>query len=337
MENDLRLEDDLRRRISRLLGRPVTGIELIDDYSGTTRRTRARLQMADGDALAVFVKRPSRSPVARALVAVPGLSRAEVGFYAELRDQVPVAAPRCHGARGRRWSFTVVLEDLADSGATLRSATDTLGVGEAAALLGALAAMHRQWWAKTGCRPWLAQNPRRELALGALLSPPLCRLGLRRSGAAVPRELHRPVARYARNRRAAHGAMSAGPATRIHNDCHPGNQFVTADGRVGLLDWQLCRAGPWARDVAYLLATSLDPEIRRSAERDLLAEYLGRLGPVAPTPDEAWLAYRRNIVYAFEAMLVTAAVGVMMPGPASLALVERAGVAAADLDSFRAL
>ena len=131
--------------------------------------------------------------------------------------------------------------------------------------------------------------------------------------------------------------MSAGPATLIHNDCHPGNQFVDADGRPGLFDWQLCRAGPWARDVAYLMATSLDPETRRRVESDLLTDYLRQLGPVAPNLNEGWLAYRRNVVYAVEAMLVTAAVGVMMPKTTSLILVNRAATAAADLDSFGAL
>ena len=285
----------------------------------------------------MFVKRPSRSPVARAFVAVPRLSRAEVGFYTELRDQVPVATPQCHAAQHTPWGFIVVLEDLADAGASLRSSTDSISADESAALLAALADMHRRWWGRTESHPWLARNPRRELMLGTLLSPSLCRLGLRRVGQAVPPAQHQRIARYARNRRAAHAVMSAGPATLIHNDCHPGNQFTTSDGHAGLVDWQLCRAGPWARDVAYLLATSLDPETRRSAERELLAGYLHRLGPGGPAPDEAWLAYRRHIAYAVEAMLVTAAVGVMMPKSTSLTLLGRAAAAADDLDSFDAL
>lgn len=295
------------------------------------------MYLAGGKELAVFVKQPSRSLVARAFVAIPRLSRAEVRFYTELRDQVPIATPRCYGADHFRSGFIVILEDLVDAGATLRNSTDTLSTDEAASLLESLADLHRQWWGRTESHPWLALNPRRELMLGALLSPLLCRLGLWRVGSAVPETLHQPIARYARTRRAAQEAMSAGPTTLIHNDCHPGNQFVAADGRPGLIDWQLCRAGPWARDVAYLLATSLDPATRRSSERDLLAGYLRQLGPVAPDFDEAWLAYRRNVVYAVEAMLVTAAVGVMMPKSTSLVLVIRAATAAADLDSFGAL
>ena len=315
----------------------MAGVEVLGDQSGTTRRTRARLLLADGGVLPVFVKRPSRSPVARAFVAVPRLSRAEVGFYSELREQVPVATPRCHAARHSPWGFVVVLEDLVEAGAMLRSSTDALSVDEADALLSALADMHRQWWGRTESHPWLARNPRRELRLGALLSPSLCRLGLWRAGSAVPETLHQPIARYARNRRRAQETMAAGPTTLIHNDCHPGNQFVAADESPGLIDWQLCRAGPWARDVAYLLSTSLEPETRRSAEKDLLDGYLHRLGPDAPAADEAWLAYRRNVVYAVEAMLVTAAVGVMMPKSTSLLLVNRTATAAADLDSFGAL
>ncbi|WP_419919169.1 phosphotransferase [Candidatus Poriferisocius sp.] len=320
--------------MGRLLDRPVRGIEVIDDRSGTTRRTRARLQMTDGDCLPVFVKRPSRRPVARAMVAVPRLSRAEVGFYTELRQHVPVPTPLCHAARHRRWGFIVVLDDLLAAGATPRSATEAITADEAAGLLDALAGMHRRWWDRTDSHPWLSRNPRRELMLGTLLSPSLCRLGLRRAGPAVPPTLHQPISHYSRNRRTAHAVMAAGAATLIHNDCHPGNQFTTADGRPGLVDWQLCRAGPWARDVAYLLATSLTPETRRKAERELLAGYLDRLGPSGPAFDPAWLAYRHHIAYAVEAMLVTVAVGVMMPEPTSLALLTRAATAAADLDSF---
>jgi len=334
---DGKLEKVLRKHQGELFGRPVAEIQILGDHSGTTRRTRARLRLDDGQELAVFIKRPSRSLAARAFVAVPRLSRAEVGFYSELRELVPIAAPRCHGAGHSRRSFIVVLEDLTDSGATLRRPADALSADEAASLLAALADMHRQWWGRTELHPWLALNPRRELRLGALLSPALCRLGLRRVGSAVPEPVQHGISRYARNRRAAHAAMGAGPTTLIHNDCHPGNQFVAADGEPGLIDWQLCRAGPWARDVAYLLATSLAPETRRSAESDLLAGYLDRLGPVAPTFDEAWLGYRRNVVYAVEAMLVTAAVGVMMPESTSLGLVGRTAAAAADLESFGAL
>ena len=49
------------------------------------------------------------------------------------------------------------------------------------------------------------------------------------------------------------------------------------------------------------------------------------------------MAYRRNVVYAVEAMLVTAAVGVMMPKSTTLTLVNRTARAAVDLDSFDAL
>ncbi len=330
-------DSDPRRPLARLLDRQVAGVEVLDDQSGTTRRTRARLVLEDGEELAVFVKRPSRSPVARAFVAVPRLSHAEVGFYAELQNRVPVATPRCFVARNLRGGFIVVLEDLVASGATMRSSTGTLSADDAAAFLTSLAAMHRQWWGRTDSHRWLSRNPRRELMLGALLSPSLCRLGLRRAGQAVPEALHRPIARYARNRRCAHATMSGGPASLIHNDCHPGNQFISADGRPGLIDWQLCRAGPWARDVAYFLTTSLDPKTRRNTEGELLSHYRQRLGPEAPAPDEAWLAYRRHVAYAVEAMLVTTAVGVMMPQSTSLTLLSRTATAAADLDTYSAL
>ncbi|MCY4257005.1 MAG: phosphotransferase [bacterium] len=305
-----------------------------EQSNGTTKRVHAQLELASGQVVPVFVKQPSSSRLAKLFVALPRLSQAEVAFYSQLQHQVPIATPHCYIAQHHHTNFILVLEDLSQSGATLRSATQALSPDEANDMLAALADMHRQWWERTTEYKWLAANCRREQALGRWLAPTLCRLGLHQARSVVPPELMEPIRRYARNRHAAQQAMQQGAATLIHNDPHPANQFVTAAGEPGLLDWQLCRQGPALRDVAYLLATSLTPNTRHNEEQNLLAEYLGRLGPLAPSPDKAWLLYRRNIVYATEAMLITAALKAMMPTPDALTLLERTCAAALDLEAF---
>jgi aminoglycoside phosphotransferase (APT) family kinase protein len=71
--------------------------------------------------------------------------------------------------------------------------------------------------------------------------------------------------------------VSVGPQTYLHGDVHPGNWYVTGDGRLGLYDWQLSVRGGPARDLAYALSTHLSIEQRRAWERDLLDRYLVRL------------------------------------------------------------
>ncbi|MDO7842173.1 phosphotransferase [Sphingomonas immobilis] len=93
------------------------------------------------------------------------------------------------------------------------------------------------------------------------------------------------------------------PQTILQGDGHIGNAYLLPDGTAGLLDWQLTARGAWAHDVNYLILTALDVETRRAEERALLGHYLERLreyGVVAPpSAEEAWLDYRRAILWSF--------------------------------------
>ena len=134
--------------------------------------------------------------------------------------------------------------------------------------------------------------------------------------------------------------LDRGPRTLLHHDCHPGNLAQFADGRVVLFDWQLVRAGPWASDVAYLLATSLPTDERRAHERQLLERYLDAVvanGVRPPTSSEAWRAYVANLVYPLEAMVVTLALGAMQPASMVGPVVSRAAAAVVDHNAFAAL
>lgn len=88
------------------------------------------------------------------------------------------------------------------------------------------------------------------------------------------------------------------PRTLIHSDVHPGNWYLTGDGKPGLCDWQCIAQGHWARDVAYAMSAMLDVAQRRAWERDVLRQYLVRLrehGGPAIAFDDAWTLYRRQL------------------------------------------
>lgn len=94
----------------------------------------------------------------------------------------------------------------------------------------------------------------------------------------------------------------------MHADAHAGNLYESADGRPGLIDWQIYQFAQWSIDVAYHVAAVLDPSDRERTERDLLCHYLERLvaaGVEAPRVDDAWDDYRASLVYGYYLWAIT--------------------------------
>lgn len=211
---------------------------------------------------------------------------------------------------------------------------------QAALIVEQLAYFHAHFWNKVDPSPsyqWLANPVRRlEDLLGTAFAVPLMKRGLRRVGSLIPPHLHAPAIHYARHRRKAMRFLSEGSQTLIHHDCHPGNLFWHKS-QPGFLDWQLVRTGEGISDVAYFLATALSPEIRRLHEANLLSSYVRILmnnGVAGIDLASQLQRYRAHLVYPFEAMLVTLAIGGMMDLESNLELIRRTVAAVEDLDAF---
>jgi aminoglycoside phosphotransferase (APT) family kinase protein len=242
----------------------------------------------------------------------------------------------------RGWGAVVVLGDVTERGAVAGTPGDALTAAQAALVIEQLARLHARLWDSPSLDReyrWLAGPVRRtEDRLGSVLAVPLMRRGLRLAGGAVPTALRTPALEYARRRRQAMRFLAGGPRTLVHHDVHPGNLFWRESG-AGLLDWHLVRIGEGIGDVAYFLATALTPDTRRAHEASLLARYGQTLA--AHGVDVAALAalrsrYRAHLVYPFEAMIATLAVGGMMLLDANLELIRRAAAAVADHEAFAA-
>ena len=323
----------------------VRAVDVVAVHVGTTMRVRLAV---DHDSHHVarrwFVKLPSKKWKARLFTALPRLLRMEVRFYQQLAKHVPLNIPTCLAARSKWGRGTLlVLADITEQGGRVGTAGDTLDIQQAYTAVGQLAHFHVSFWCDTTLTrryPWIADSVRQlEDLFGSALAVPLMRCGLRKARDLIPEELHGPALNYARNRKKVMAFLNDAPQTVTHHDCHPGNLFWREDGSVGFLDWQLVRLGEGIGDLSYLLATTLDPEVRRRHEADLLAHYAEtvRSQGITGLTEDIMTRYRAHCCYTFEAMVVTLAIGGMLELNSNLELIRRTSIAVKDLNCFAAL
>jgi hypothetical protein len=89
--------------------------------------------------------------------------------------------------------------------------------------------------------------------------------------------------------------------------------------------------------ILLTLATSLNPDLRRQHEVELIqlyAQCLKDYGIEQIHFDALFDRYRAHLIYPFEAMLVTLSIGGMMDIDCNLELIRRTTAAVADLDAF---
>lgn len=291
-----------------------------------------------------FVKLPSMVLKARVLTTLPRFLHREVNFYCTVSNTVPVRLPPALAAQSR-WGLvsTLVLTDVTEFGAIPGKPSDALSREQSRRVVEHLAHFHARFWGKTCLvqrHPWLAGSTDGiENHLGKFMAVPLMKRGLKLAGDTVPGSLHQAALHYAHHRHHWTHALMQGPKTLVHHDCHPGNLFWM-DDNPGFLDWQLIRMGEGISDIAYFLATALDPECRRAYEKELLALYLttlDKLGVRELDEGQLYQRYRAHLVYPLEAMILTMAIGDMMERTSNIELIRRASAAVEDHDAFAAL
>jgi len=324
----------------------VSNIDIVSVDIGTTTRVRVVVDHNGPETLPRrwFVKLPSMAWRARWITALSRLLHTEVRFYNEMSDTLPINRPSILAAQSKLGQgATLVLTDVTELGARPGCSSDALTPSQAALIVEQLAYFHAHFWNKVTPSPdyqWLASPVRRlEDFLGTVFAVPLMKRGLNRAGSLISPDLQDQAIRYARNRRRTMQFLSEGSQTIVHHDCHPGNLFWHKS-HPGFLDWQLVRAGEGISDVAYFLATALTPETRRLHEATLLASYVQILmdnGVTGIDLESQLQRYRAHLVYPFEAMLVTLAIGGMMDLDSNLELIRRTAAAAEDLDAFAVL
>ena len=272
---------------------------------------------------------------------------AEQRFYGEIAPSLEVELLQVYASEPVPGpaQFLILAEDVTLRGATFPDPATAQTPDQVAALLTTLAHLHASFWDSPRLRAggdlaWL-DTPVDGLftsflrtdgwALIRLLLDEPYKVPLLAASGMTADTAERAFWR-------AQEVFARGPLTLQHGDPHPGNVYHLPDGAVGLLDWQLVRRASWVHDIGYAIVGALDPAVRRVAERDLLAGYLGELRTLGVTPpelDDAYETYRCSPPWGFAMWAI--APGVMYSDDLVGAVLDRFAAATRELDTLNVL
>lgn len=252
----------------------------------------------------VVVKYPSDDAGSRGLALATGMYELETRFYQDIAPLLPdMSIPRSYAAGLEEQSglFTLVLEDL--GGRTKPGDVLTAcSTDDCSVVLGELVNFQAPLWNSATIREldWIADPRRTEGvfdSLAAGLQPFLDRFGetLDPAHVALFETVLPQAGDWARSWTA--------PTVVQHGDFRADNiLFATTPDTapVTVIDFQTVRLGPPGVDAAYFLASALSTEGRRQEERDLVAEYHGRLVAAGVEDfdfESCWTSYRAGSLY----------------------------------------
>ena len=232
----------------------------------------------------------------------------EADFYTKVGPQVAVRTPACVAVVTDRTAMQgiVIMRDLIADGARFCTALEPFSADQAAASLDQIAGFH----AGRGlldAMPWIAPRVGDLAKMQYISLETLQDLLDGKRGEGLSPAV-RNAERLGAGMRALAQRDAARPQFLVHGDAHAGNIFRDAEGRTGLIDWQLLQRGGWALDLAYHICAVLPVELAEREERALLDHYLAAmraLGCEMPDREEAWRQYREAAIYGFYLWSIT--------------------------------
>jgi hypothetical protein len=271
-------EDVTPAWLSSVLGLPVDTLDVTQVGTGQIG-TCYRLRPTGSEELPASLLLKLPDPGSRELLA--GAYAMELMFYDRIAPTLSCRVPAVHGARIEPGTghFVLLLEDLAPlvQGDQVEGATPAQ-VRDAAVNL---AGLHGPRWCDETLLelPGLTLNDEDSVALLEEMYPSTMDLFVDGLGdlldddtVATLRDCVPLTRSWLLGRPGRFGL--------VHGDYRLDNLMFTpggGPGQVAALDWQTLSLALPARDLAYLVATSLEPDVRREVERDVVAAHHRRL------------------------------------------------------------
>lgn len=263
---------------------------------------RAELQYAGGGTgpASVIVKLPIDIPHQREIADSLGFYPREIRFYRELAPHSPVRTPVVHAAMIAEDStdFAVVMEDLSHHEST--DQREGASWEQTLKSIDAMAALHAKWH----------EHP--DLADLVDTFPPMLNPGYLHGlpqifAAGWPNAQEHgadyltPELRMFGDRYGDHMEFmlttANTPATFVHGDWRLDNLFFDGE-HVKVIDFQISGLATGVYDLAYFVSQSIDPEVRKGREDELIDRYVAALAANGVQRDRGEVAHQFKVAVA---------------------------------------
>jgi aminoglycoside/choline kinase family phosphotransferase len=271
---------------------------------------------------------------------IRGLGRTEARFYLDrMPERSSIHAPPVYSCEldEQTGHTRLILGDMGEDGFVRQ--IDGCTRDQAMSAMHEIARMHAAWWGRPlpDSMQWVYPPPISWIGR-------FCYRQLRAYSGEWPEALGdlptRLISRYAE---IGYNRLAAAPRTVVHGDFHSHNMVFSGNGDVTLLDFQCVQHAAGPLDVARFLATSLQVEMRRAIELDVLREYHARLqslGVESYSFDRCIGAFRAGLLWNLVTPLAIHLRAMAIqhaPWPARLPILERCLTAIEDWNAAELL
>jgi len=262
----------------------------------------------DGDYNApetLVAKLPATDETARMMAGGMGAYRKEVMFYQELADKTAMNTPDIYLALIDEdgSDFIILMKDLAPAEPGDQLVGETIAHAKQA--LAEAAKLHGAFYKKSELLKgdYISRTDAESAAFGQELLEQEWPGFLKRFGHGLSEECIAFGDDYVANH-ARWLAHYTGPKTLTHGDFRSENMLFSEHGRVATVDWQTLTESCALADVAYFIGGSLELDVRRSHEEELLEYYRNCLAEegVTISKEECWQLYRE---FSINGLLIT--------------------------------
>ena len=237
----------------------------------------------------------------------------EVNFYRELAGSVDVAVPDAYHADASATGvpFVLLIEDIV--GAHTPDQLNGISVDDARRIISSVVPLHAQFWGtdELFALDWLPPMNndmyKAGQAMATAIFPSFAEHFGDRVDAGLLATIGTACARYSE---LLDYTVTIGTPTFTHTDCRAENYLFggpAGDDATTIIDFQLStrHIGMW--DVTNLIAGSMDPELRRVHEVDLIREYVEQIqaAGIDFTFDAAMHQYRVSLLQQTTAQVIT--------------------------------
>jgi hypothetical protein len=299
--------------LSEVLGRTITGFtsEPVGVGVGLVGQLHRLTLQGEGEPKTMIAKFSAPTDEGRFVATVLNMYGREVGFYNDLSPHTRIPHPRCYYAAhdAETEDSILLLEDVSTRGAMLDQIAG-VAVDDAGPALRTLAQLHAAFWADDSLADHafllkLSDDPYPGAVQFAYATawPNAQQL--------FPDQMAPEVKAYgdAFGDRIAglFTILCDGPHVLSHADWRADNLFLTPEGEVIAVDWQLIDRSVGPRDLSYFVTQSVNAQDHGDYEKlfDIYLDELGSRG-VNPDRDWAWQMYRYGAAMAFVYPIVAA-------------------------------